>query len=74
MISSKVGGRRLPEKDLSHIRCKTVTRMDTMPEIVLINQTSVTKVRIKVSTKVRVKENIMHMQQMTMSIRRRDIG
>jgi len=48
--------------------------MDTMPEIVLINQTSVTKVRIKVSTKVRVKENIMHMQQMTMSIRRRYLG
>lgn len=52
----------------------TVTRKDIMLKSVLINQVTVTKVRTRVSSKAKVRENIILMQQMTMSIKGRDLG
>jgi len=58
-------------KGTCHIsNATTMTRQVTMLKIALINQTTITKV----STKVRVRGNIMHIQQITMSIRRRNLA
>lgn len=52
----------------------TVTRNVTMLKTLLRNQVTVTKVRTRVSSKAKVRESIILIQKMTMSIKGRDLG
>ena len=61
-------------KTLSHIRWFNCDKKGHYDKTVLRNQVTIIKVRTRVSSKAKVRENIMHMQQMTMSIRKRDLG